>query len=159
MLQRIEARRLPNIKPGPNQNPTSFIATSSTDLLKLVDADFALVSIQDKIRAIGRMEPYHEALAIMSYLQSCRFTTVRSSQNIKADFPGLSYPAGVKVLAGLLLIPLNVGEENDFLVFFRKGQLRHVKWAGYVPDHSNLVEQTLAIIGVQYHRTEHFMLT
>jgi len=134
MVQRIEARKIPAVKPGSSPNPTSFIATSTTDLLKLVDADFALVSIQDKIRAIGRMEPYHEALAIISYLQSCRFTTVRSSQNIKADFPGLSYPAGVKVLAGLLLIPLNVGEENDFLVFFRKGQLRHVKWAGCVTD-------------------------
>ena len=44
---------------------------------------------------------------------------------------GLSYPPGLTI-SGLLLIPLNGGEENDFLVFFRKGQLRHVVWAGYV---------------------------
>jgi len=137
MLQRIAARKMPAMKhaaQNPGQNPASYVATSSTDLLKLVDADFALVSIEDKIRAIGRMEPYEEALAVMSYLQSCRFTTIRSSQNIKADFPGLSYPSGIKTLAGLLLVPLSVGEENDFLVFFRKGQIRHLKWAGYVED-------------------------
>ncbi|TVY84351.1 Phytochrome-like protein [Lachnellula suecica] len=120
MKQRLEARKLPALKPTSNQNPTSFIAASSTDLLKLVDADFALVSIQDKIRAIGRMEPYHEALAIMTFLQSMRYSNIRTSQNIKADFPGITYPSGEKALSGLLLIPLNVGDENDFLVFFRK---------------------------------------
>lgn len=134
MVQRIEARKLPTMKQAQSagQNPASYIATSSTDLLKLVDADFALVSIEDKVRAIGRMEPYEEALAVVQYLQSCRFTTIKSSQDIKGDFPALGYPAGIKTLAGLLLIPLNVGEQNDFLVFFRKGQLRHVQWAGYV---------------------------
>jgi light-regulated signal transduction histidine kinase (bacteriophytochrome) len=135
MLQRIEARRLP----APNssiKNPASLVSGSSTDLLKLVDADFALLSIEEQVRAIGRMEPYQEALAIMSYLQSCRFTGVRSSHNIKADFPGLSYPPGINTLAGLVVIPLNVGEGNNFLVFFRRAQIKHVKWAGYVEIHS-----------------------
>lgn len=129
MQQRIEARRIPTPSPS-TQNPNGFVANSSADLLRLVDADFALFSIDDEARAVGRLEPYQEAVAIMSYLQSCKFTTIRSSHNITADFPGLSFPAGLKSIAGLLFIPLNAGEGNNFLVFFRKGQEKQVKWAG-----------------------------
>jgi light-regulated signal transduction histidine kinase (bacteriophytochrome) len=68
----------------------------------------------------------------MSYLQSCQFTEIRSSQNINADFPDINCASGVNQIAGLLLIPLNGGGANDFLVFFRKSQLKHIKWAGYV---------------------------
>jgi light-regulated signal transduction histidine kinase (bacteriophytochrome) len=99
-------------------------------LLKLVDADFALLSIDEKIKVIGMIGPYQEALAIMSYLQSCRFSTIRCSHNIKTDFPGLSYPPGLSTIGGLLIVPLNVEEANHLLVFFRKNQTRHVNWAG-----------------------------
>jgi light-regulated signal transduction histidine kinase (bacteriophytochrome) len=119
MQQRFEARRpSPNVNAS-SGNPASFLASSSADLLKLVDADFALLSIDDKT-------------AILSYLQSCQFNNLRCSTNITADFPGLSYAPGLKTICGLLFIPLNVGGGNDFLVFFRKGQQKHVKWAGYV---------------------------
>jgi light-regulated signal transduction histidine kinase (bacteriophytochrome) len=130
MQQRLEVRRPIPTANSSSQNPASFIATSSADLLKLVDADFALLSIEEKIRTIGRLEPYREALAIVSYLQSCQFTKIRCSQNINADFPGLGYSPGLKTICGLLLIPLSIGGGNDFLVFFRKGQQKHVKWAG-----------------------------
>jgi len=129
MLQRIEARTIP-ITNTSALNPATFIANSSADLLKLVDADFAVVSIDDKTRTIGMLGPYQEALAIMSYLQSCRFTTVQSSHNIKVDFPGLSYAPGLSVIGGLLLIPMNVKEGNHFIVFFRENQTRQVNWAG-----------------------------
>jgi len=99
-------------------------------LLSLVDADFALLSIDNKIRVIGMVGPYQEALAIMSYLQSCRFNTIRSSHNIKNDFPGLSYPPGLSAIGGLLLVPLNVEKGNHLLVFFRETQTRHVNCAG-----------------------------
>lgn len=95
-----------------------------------MEADFALLSIDEKIRPIGMIDPYQEALAIMSYLQSCRFNEVRHSHNIKADFPGLNYPSGLTTIGGLLLIPLKVKEGNHLLVFFRKTQARHVNWAG-----------------------------
>jgi len=134
MLQRLEARRLPIANPSP-QNLSIVASSSSADLLKLVDADFALLSIDDDAKAIGRPEPYREAIAIMSYLQSCRFTDLQHSQSIRADFPGLSYPPGI-TLGGLLLVPLGVGEKNDFLVFFRKGEQQEVKWAGYVARNS-----------------------
>ncbi len=113
------------------------MSTSSSDLLKLVDADFALLSIDDKTRAIGMLDPYQEALAIISYLQSCRFTSIRSSHNIKADFPGLSYSPGLNAISGLLIIPLNVKEGNHFLVFFRKTLTREVNWAGYVETYGS----------------------
>lgn len=129
MVQRVEARRAPIANPSPNAS--GFASSSSADLLKLVDADFALLSIDDEAKAIGKVEPYREALAIMSYLQACRFNEVQRSQSIKADFPGFSYPPGITV-SGLLFIPLGVGGGNDFIVFFRKGQQQEVKWAGYV---------------------------
>ncbi|KAL8866998.1 MAG: hypothetical protein Q9174_005946 [Haloplaca sp. 1 TL-2023] len=51
------------------------------------------------------------------------------SVDIRLDFPDLRYPPGFSCIAGLLLVPLSVGG-SDFIVFFRKGQLREVKWAG-----------------------------
>lgn len=66
----------------------------------------------------------------MSYLQTCRFNEVRSSININKDFPGILYPPGINTIAGLLIVPFNIGGLNDFMVFFRKGQMKEVKWAG-----------------------------
>ncbi|KAK0103017.1 Light-sensor Protein kinase [Cadophora gregata f. sp. sojae] len=128
MMQRLEARRPPEKAP-PTQNPAGFIAASSADLLRVFDADFGLLSIHDEARAIGRLEPYREALALLAYLQHRRFTTVFASQHIKQDFPDIKYPHGINSISGCLIIPLNVWG-NDFLVFFRKGQLREIRWAG-----------------------------
>ncbi|KAG4438300.1 hypothetical protein IFR05_006235 [Cadophora sp. M221] len=128
MMQRIEARKPPQKAP-PTQHPAGFIAASSADLLRVFDADFGLLSIHDEARAIGRLEPYREALAILAYLQHRRFTTVLASQNINQDFPDIKYPPGINAISGCLVIPLNVWG-NDFLVFFRKGQLREIRWAG-----------------------------
>jgi light-regulated signal transduction histidine kinase (bacteriophytochrome) len=129
MNRRIEARRIP-ITNTSALNPATFITNSSSDLLKLVDADFAVLSHDNKTRTIGMLGPYQEALAIMSYLQSCRFTTVQSSHNIKSDFPGFAYAPGLSVIGGLLLVPLNIKEGNHFIVFFRENQTRQVNWAG-----------------------------
>lgn len=76
------------------------------------------------------MEPFQEASLVINYLQTCRIDQINSTMNIKADFPELARPPGINTLAGMLIIPLNVGKDNDFLVFFRKGQLRNVSWAG-----------------------------
>lgn len=128
MIQRIKARRPPVMTP-PTQSPSGFIAASSADLLRVVDAEFGLLSIQDEARAIGRLDPYPEALAILTYLQSRRFTSIISSQNINKDFPDIEFAAGIHIISGLLIIPLSIGG-NDFLVFFRKGQLKEIRWAG-----------------------------
>ncbi|KAH7383617.1 PHY2, histidine kinase-group VIII protein [Cadophora sp. MPI-SDFR-AT-0126] len=128
MMQRIEARKPPEKTP-PTQNPAGFIAASSADLLRVFDADFGLLSIQDEARAIGRLDPYREALAMLAYLQFRRFTAVFASQNINQDFPDIKYPPGINSISGCLVIPLNIWG-NDFMVFFRKGQLREIRWAG-----------------------------
>ncbi|RKF61719.1 putative histidine kinase-group viii protein [Erysiphe neolycopersici] len=122
-LERIRARKLPPRFPANSSPPSS-------DLLALVDADFAVLNIGNKVRAIGRMEPFQEASSVINYLQSCRIDQISATMNIKTDFPELARPPGVNTLAGMLVIPLNIGKDNDFLVFFRKGQLRNINWAG-----------------------------
>ena len=128
MLERIAARKSPIVVP-PQQSPSGFIAASSTDLLKVFGADFGLLSVNSEGRAIGRLQPYRESLALLAYLQTRCFTTIHASQNINEDFPDLKYPPGIKTIAGLLVIPLSQAG-NDFIVFFRKAQLREVRWAG-----------------------------
>jgi light-regulated signal transduction histidine kinase (bacteriophytochrome) len=128
MLQRIESRRPPTTTP-PTQNPAGFIAASSADLLRAFGADFGLLSIQDEARAIGKLEPYREALAILAYVQMRKFTTVHACRNINAEFPDVHYPPGLHAISGLLVVPLSE-TGNDFLVFFRRGELKEVRWAG-----------------------------
>ncbi|KUJ20590.1 putative phytochrome-like histidine kinase PHY2p [Mollisia scopiformis] len=128
MMARLEARKPPTRTP-PTQDPAAFIAASSADLLRVFGADFGLLSIQDEARAIGKLHPYREALAILAYLQQKRYTTVMTSQSINVDFPDIKYPPGIKSIAGLLVLPLSLGGK-DFIVFFRKGQLREIRWAG-----------------------------
>jgi Phytochrome region len=45
------------------------------------------------------------------------------------DFPDLELSTGLEVIAGLLYVPLSSGGK-DFIAFFRKGQPRHIHWAG-----------------------------
>ncbi|KAI9712791.1 MAG: Light-sensor Protein kinase [Bogoriella megaspora] len=125
---RLQARKLINTVPT-QHNPSGYIIASSEDLLKLFDADFGLLSIRDETKILGVLEQSQEALAIREYMRMRKLTSVTSSQDIREDFPDLRYPPGFQVIAGLLLVPLSVGG-SDFIVFFRKGQLKEVKWAG-----------------------------
>ncbi|KAI7090216.1 hypothetical protein KC356_g1637 [Hortaea werneckii] len=125
---RLQARKLINTVPSQN-NPSGYIIASSEDLLKLFDADFGLLSIRDETKILGNLEQSQEALAMLEYLRMRQFQSVMTSMDIKDDFPDLRYPPGFAHLAGLLLVPLSSGGQ-DFIVFFRKGQLREVKWAG-----------------------------
>ncbi|KAI9665989.1 MAG: Light-sensor Protein kinase [Bathelium mastoideum] len=125
---RLQARKLINTVPT-QHNPSGYIVASSEDLLKLFDADFGLLSIRDETKILGALEQTQEALAMIEYLRMRKITSVTSSQDIREDFPDLRYPPGFQVLAGLLLVPLSVGG-NDFIVFFRRGQLKEVRWAG-----------------------------
>lgn len=125
---RLQARKLINTVPT-QSNPSGYIIASSEDLLKLFDADFGLLSIRDETKILGHLEHSQEALAMLEYLRMRCVTSVMTSQVIKEDFPDLRYPPGFKEIAGLLLVPLSVGGQ-DFIVFFRKGQLKEVKWAG-----------------------------
>lgn len=125
---RLQARKLINTVPS-QHNPSGYIIASSDDLLKLFDADFGLLSIRDETKFLGQLENSQEALAMLEYLRVRKIQSVMTSIDIKLDFPDLRYPPGFHVIAGMLLVPLS-SEGDDFIVFFRKGQLKEVKWAG-----------------------------
>lgn len=125
---RLQARKLINTVPT-ESNPSGYIIASSDDLLKLFDADYGLLSIRDETKILGKLEQTQEALAMLEYLRLRKISSVTNSTDIRVDFPDLRYPPGFSVIAGLLLVPLSVSG-SDFIVFFRKGQTREVKWAG-----------------------------
>ncbi|KAL1875889.1 hypothetical protein Daus18300_003080 [Diaporthe australafricana] len=125
---RLQARKLINTVPTDN-NPSGYIIASSDDLLKLFDADFGMLSIKGETKFMGKVDKSQEALAMLEYLRVRKFSSVLTTQDIKVDFPDLHYPPGFHSIAGLLYVPLSVAG-NDFIVFFRKGQVREVKWAG-----------------------------
>jgi light-regulated signal transduction histidine kinase (bacteriophytochrome) len=125
---RLQARKLINTAPS-ESNPSGYIIASSDDLLKLFDADFGMLSIKGETKILGRIEQTQEALAMLEYLRLRKFTSVVTTQDVRLDFPDLRYPPGFSVIAGLLYVPLSV-DGNDFIVFFRRGQVREVKWAG-----------------------------
>ena len=125
---RLQARKLINTVPT-ESNPSGYIIASSDDLLKLFNADSGLLSIRDETKILGRLEQTQEALALLEYLRLRKISSVTNSTDIQLDFPDLRYSPGISVIAGLLLVPLSVSG-SDFIVFFRKGQVREVKWAG-----------------------------
>lgn len=125
---RLQARKLINTVPT-QSNPSGYIIASSEDLLKLFDADFGMLSIRDETKILGHLEQSQEALAMLEYLRMRKITNVMTSQDLRSDFPDLRYAPGFSVIAGLLLVPLSSGGQ-DFIVFFRRGQLKEVKWAG-----------------------------
>lgn len=125
---RLQARKLINTAPT-EKNPSGYIIASSDDLLKLFDADFGLLSIQGETKILGAIEHSQEALAMLEYLRMRKLTSVAASQDVREDFPDLKYHPGFQVIAGLLYVPLSVGG-SDFIVFFRRGQIKEVKWAG-----------------------------
>lgn len=125
---RLQARKLINTVPT-ESNPSGYIIASSDDLLKLFDADSGLLSIRNETKILGKLEQTQEALAMLEYLRIRKITSVINTTDIQRDFPDLRYSPGISVIAGLMLVPLSVSGA-DFIVFFRKGQLREVKWAG-----------------------------
>ncbi|KAL7910800.1 hypothetical protein GGI35DRAFT_324848 [Trichoderma velutinum] len=125
---RLQARKLINTAPT-DKNPTGYIIASSDDLLRLFDADFGLLCIRGETKILGVIEQSQEALAMLEYLRVRRLTSVVASQDIREDFPDLQYPLGFQVIAGILYVPLSAGG-HDFIAFFRRGQIKEVRWAG-----------------------------
>ena len=125
---RLQARKLINTVPT-QKNPSGYIIASSDDLLSLFDADYGLLSIRDETKILGKLEQTQEALALLEYLRLRKIVSVINSTDIRVDFPDLRYEPGFSVAAGVLVVPLS-STGSDFIVFFRKGQSREVKWAG-----------------------------
>ena len=125
---RLQARKLINTVPT-QTNPSGYIVASSEDLLTLFDADCGFLSIRDQTKMLGSFAKSQEALALLEYLKMRKFTSVTHTTNLAESFPDLHYGPGFESIAGCLLVPLTV-VGNDFIVFFRKGHLQEVKWAG-----------------------------
>ena len=125
---RLQSRKLINTIPT-EHNPSGYIVASSEDLLQLFDADFGLLVIRDETKILGTIDQSQEVLAMQEYLRMRRITSVLSSHDLAEDFPDLRYPPGFQLVAGLLLVPLSAAGD-DFMVFFRRAQLKHVRWAG-----------------------------
>ncbi|KAI0894594.1 hsp90-like protein [Annulohypoxylon nitens] len=125
---RLQARKLINTMPT-DKNPSGYITASSADLIKLFDADFGMLSIRGETKILGKIDQTQEALAMLEYLRLRGFNSVIMSQDIHEDFPELHYPPGFSLIAGLLYVPLSEGG-HDFIVFFREGAAREVRWAG-----------------------------
>lgn len=111
MAQRIEARTGPIADPTA-LNSESFIgSSSSSEILGLVDADCAYLSCADKSAVIGFLDPYDEALAVVSYLQSCHFTSIQRSHNLRKDFPGLAHVGLAAIGLSLLCTSKHTGAD------------------------------------------------
>ncbi|TGO84894.1 hypothetical protein BPOR_0453g00040 [Botrytis porri] len=127
-LSRIQARRHLGKAP-PKTSPSQYVAASSRDLLQMFEADFGFLAIKDEARTIGRLYAYNESISLLQYIRKKSHTFVFHTQNISADCTDIMFPAHFVLISGFLVIPLSLSG-SDFLVFFRKGQLKEVKWAG-----------------------------
>jgi light-regulated signal transduction histidine kinase (bacteriophytochrome)/CheY-like chemotaxis protein len=126
---RLQARKLINTTPTAS-NPSGYIVASSEDLLTLFSADVGALSIRDATKILGESQSnLPEILAMVEFLRLRKINAVHATQDITADFPDLRYEPGLRFLSGMLFVPLSSGG-NDFIVFFRKGALQEVKWAG-----------------------------
>ncbi|KAN0064316.1 hypothetical protein ACQY0O_002507 [Thecaphora frezii] len=126
--RRLSARKLINTLPT-DQNPSGYIISNADDLLTLFDADFGVIAIGNEAKILGPLSASQEVLAVTEYLRIKKFEHLLTSQDVRKDFPDMVLPAGLEVIAGLLLVPLS-GSGVDFIAFLRKAQLRHVNWAG-----------------------------
>ncbi|KAJ5550273.1 CheY-like superfamily [Penicillium sp. DV-2018c] len=125
---RLQARKLINTVPT-EANPSGYIIASSDDLLQLFDADYGVLSIRDETKILGDSSASQEVLVLLEFLRIRQLSSVLASHDIVKDFPDLHYPPGLKVISGLLYVPLSTGG-HDFIVFFRRGQLTEISWAG-----------------------------
>ena len=109
--------------------PSSLVTASSLDLLRIFDADFGLLAIDGEVRAIGKLDPYMEALAVLNFVNHSQFGEITMSDQMAVDFPNEETLASIEILAGILVVPLSK-DRSDFIVFIRQGQVKDIHWAG-----------------------------
>ncbi|KAJ7081397.1 phytochrome-like protein, partial [Mycena belliarum] len=126
--QRLTTRKIINTLAS-ESHPTGYIVSNVDDLLGLFDADFGVLVIGGAAKMLGPNERGQEILIMAEYLRLKQFTTIQVSQAVSADYKDLTLSAGLEVVAGMLCVPLS-SEGKDFICFLRKGQLRHIHWAG-----------------------------
>ena len=125
---RLQARKLINTIPTKN-NPSGYIIASSEDLLQLFDSDVGVLAIKDETKILGQVDEMQELLALTEYIRMKCFTSILTSHDVTEDFPDLNFEPGFQVIVGVLVVPLSTLGQ-DFIAFFRKAQIKEVKWAG-----------------------------
>lgn len=126
---RLNSKKLINTVSTP-ENPGGYIVAKAEDLLALFDADFGVLSIGEEGRILGHTDNSTEIIALLQYLRQKRYTEIKYTSDIHKDFPDAKYRGGdFETVSGILLVPLSI-LGNDFIVFFRKGQLKQIHWAG-----------------------------
>ncbi|KAJ7202822.1 hypothetical protein GGX14DRAFT_523685 [Mycena pura] len=126
--QRLTTRKLINTMVTDN-HPTGYIVSNVDDLLGLFDADFGVLVIGQAAKMLGLNEYGQEILVMTEYLRLKQFTTIQVSHSVTTDFEDLALSEGFEFIAGMLYVPLS-SEGKDFICFLRKGQPRHMHWAG-----------------------------
>jgi light-regulated signal transduction histidine kinase (bacteriophytochrome) len=125
---RIAARR-PLSNAPPKASPFTYITSSTSDLLNMFRADFGFLVIRGEVRTIGQLFAYREAIVLLQYVRQRAQNSIFYSHAIGKDFHDINYPPGFATISGILVIPISLSG-TDFLVFFRKGKLKEIKWAG-----------------------------
>lgn len=128
LLTRIAARR-PLVNAPPAASPFLYITSSTADLLNMFGADFGFLVINGEARTIGKLHAYQEAIVLLHHIRQHARGTVWYSHAITQDFPSLSRAATFLIISGMLVVPLSMSG-TDHLVFFRKGQIKQIEWAG-----------------------------
>lgn len=133
----LQTRKLMEAIPQ-HTNPSSYIASSSHELLQFLGADYGALSIGGEYKIFGdRINPpdagLQEARALVDYLRRRQVTSVLISHDIVKDFPDFHLVHKLKNIAGVLCVPLSTSTDQ-FLVFFRRGQLTTITWAGNPHD-------------------------
>jgi light-regulated signal transduction histidine kinase (bacteriophytochrome) len=106
-----------NVSPN-DADKVAAIKTPPGDLLSLFEADYAVASILDETKILGKPIDSQEVLALLEYMKSKENDTPLWSTDVASDFQDLNYPPGFHHLAGLLYIPLS-RDGHDFIIFFR----------------------------------------
>ncbi|KAG0149643.1 hypothetical protein CROQUDRAFT_669146 [Cronartium quercuum f. sp. fusiforme G11] len=128
LSQRLQSRKLINTA-ATAANPSGYIVAKAEDLLWLFDAEFGVLSIGEEAKILGTVVNSQELLAVLEYLRIKAFDVIQASTDISDGFSDIAYPAAFKTICGMLVIPLSRGGQ-DFIAFFRQGQLKQIHWAG-----------------------------
>ncbi len=97
-------------------------------LLKIVDAEGAVISIGGRRASIGRIPDEHTVERLFDHLTS----SVATPTPVTIDALAATLP-GVDATGGALALPLAVEVEN-WIVWFRPEQIEHVVWGQNRPD-------------------------
>ncbi|KAJ5361453.1 hypothetical protein N7541_002297 [Penicillium brevicompactum] len=114
-------------------NTANCIVASSDDLLRFLGADCGILSIGKEAKVLGRNlnadDSSQEMLALLEFLRARQVTSLLVSRDFAKDFPDFCFAPGTRKLSGVLCVPLSTSGDH-FMVFFRRGQLTTVTWAG-----------------------------